>query len=334
VGPQILLQNSETANAYNIKCKVNDVVRLHADVTILGIVPAPNNVTVDNDGKLLQWSYVLQPSNLPSDFKLLHDFNITYLVHVKFDRDDGVEAVTTITVPALYLNLDVLDMCKRQEFTVQAVINNELKSENRSVVSHLSVPVFGNLSASLQVEERSVFIVLVSFELLQRQCLSVFIIITETKGAFTFNVTSEDIRNGSTRFTLPLNVTEIDVCNVSGVIFGGNDAGNSTRANIQLPSECLTSPSSSRTPVISTITGTPSSTPPHTTASPTISSPSSSGVPTTIITAVLVPLVVVTLLTTIIIVIAIVIVCVTRKNKVTDKPESDPKKDAKDQDKM
>jgi hypothetical protein len=305
-------------------------------VYVSDIVPAPNNITLDNVNKLLRWDYLLQPSNLPPDFKLVHDFSITYIVHIKYDRDDGVEDATTVNVPGnrQSLNLDVLDMCKQQEFAMQAVINNELKSENRSFVSNLSVPEFESLSASLQVEEGGVLTIQVSFELLQRQCLSVFTIIIETIGTFTVPVTSEDIGNGIARFTLPLNVTEIDVCNVSGVIFGGNDAGNSTRANIQLPSECLTSPSSSRTPVISTITGTPSSTPPHTTASPTISSPSSSGVPTTIITAVLVPLVVVTLLTTIIIVIAIVIVCVTRKNKVTDKPESDPKKDAKDQDKM
>ena len=75
-----------------------------------------------------------------------------------------------------------------------------------------------------------------SFELLQTLCLSVFTIIIETIGTFTFNVTSKDMRNGSARFTLPLNATEIDICSVRGVVFGGNDAGNSTTADIQLPS--------------------------------------------------------------------------------------------------
>ena len=49
-------------------------------------------------------------------------------------------------------------------------------------------------------------------------------------------MTSENIGNGSARFTLPLNATEVDVCSVRGVVFGGNDAGNSTTEDIQLPS--------------------------------------------------------------------------------------------------
>ena len=94
---------------------------------------------LDNENKSLQWNYVLQPY-LPSGFELVHDFSISYIVHMKYDRDNGVEAVTTMNVPGnrLYLTIDELDTCKRRAFALQAVINNELKSENRSVVSSLS----------------------------------------------------------------------------------------------------------------------------------------------------------------------------------------------------
>ena len=124
-----------------------------------------------------------------------------------------------------------------------------------------------------------------SFELLQTHCLSVFTVTIQTLGTFTFNVKSEEIGNGNARFSLPLSVSLMEICSSRGVIFGGNDAGNSTTADIQLPSgedyyilqretllmciftECHPS------------TVKPSSTPPP----PTIPSPSSSGVSTTII---------------------------------------------------
>ena len=108
------------------------------------MLPAPNNVTLVNvnGNKLLQWSHVLQPSGLPPDFELIHNFNITYLVHIKYSRDGGTETVTTVDVSGdeNYLNLDVLDICKRLEFAVQAVINTGLYSPNstQSVISNLN----------------------------------------------------------------------------------------------------------------------------------------------------------------------------------------------------
>ena len=104
--------------------------------------PLPEDFVVNNNNSL-QWRHVLQPSDLPPDFELVHDFIITYVIHVKYDRDDGVEAVTTVYVSGdrNYLNLnelDELDTCKRREFAIQAVINNELYSENRSIVSNLN----------------------------------------------------------------------------------------------------------------------------------------------------------------------------------------------------
>ena len=123
---------------------------------------------------------MLQP-NLPSHFELVHDFNISYIVHMKYDRDDGVATVTTVTVPGdrLSLTIDESDTCKRSEFSIQAAINNELKSENTSVASSLSgksslslqnislvvehviVPEFENVSPSLQ-QEGNVFTIRVN----------------------------------------------------------------------------------------------------------------------------------------------------------------------------
>ena len=115
------------------------------------------------------------------------------------------------------------------------------------------VPEFASLLATLQVAvggvftiqvnaitQQSFFVLLlhaqVSFELLQTQCLSVFTITIETIKTFTFHLTSEDIENGNASFTLPPSVSVMDVCSVTGVIFGGNDVGNSTTADIQFPS--------------------------------------------------------------------------------------------------
>ena len=102
----------------------NDV--LHCKDTI----PAPDNITLDTNKKILEWNHVFQPSDLPPDFELSHDYNITYLVHVS-DKD----TVTSVNVPGNrnYVVI-VLNGCE-EEFVVQAVINNELYSENSSVVS-------------------------------------------------------------------------------------------------------------------------------------------------------------------------------------------------------
>ena len=82
---------------------------------------------------------MLHPFDLPPDFMLVHNFNITYQVYVTYNRDDGEEVVKTEIVPGdrNYLNLDVLDACKRYKFAVKAVINDELYSEISSFVSDI-----------------------------------------------------------------------------------------------------------------------------------------------------------------------------------------------------
>ena len=108
-------------------------------IFITDSVPAPENVTLDTGGRILHWNPILQPSDLPPDFELVHDYNITYLVHM-YDKDD-VDTVTSVNVPVdrNYLNLDdesiEINICEEQEFVVQAVVNNGHHSENSSAVS-------------------------------------------------------------------------------------------------------------------------------------------------------------------------------------------------------
>ena len=66
--------------------------------------------------------------------------------------------------------------------------------------------------------------------------LSVFTVTLQGLGIFEFYVTNAHIENGRANFNLPQNISLPDICAMRGVIFGGNDAGNSTTADIQLPS--------------------------------------------------------------------------------------------------
>ena len=100
-------------------------------------VPSPNITSLDVAENMLAWTHVFQPSDLPPDFQLVHEFTLSYLVHMT-DRDD-VEAATSVTVNETSFNIeDMLDTCRRQDFTVQAVIDNEPRSENSSPASGFS----------------------------------------------------------------------------------------------------------------------------------------------------------------------------------------------------
>ena len=86
------------------------------------------DVILPTNNKTLQWTNILQPTDLPPDFKIVHNYNISYLVHV-YDKD----GVVSVNVPGTYFNL--LDECEEQNFTVQTVINDELYSDNSSAIS-------------------------------------------------------------------------------------------------------------------------------------------------------------------------------------------------------
>ena len=60
---------------------------------------------------------------LPPDFKIVHNYDISYQVHV-CDKD----GVSSVNVPGNYFN--ILNECEEQNFTVQTVINDELYSDN------------------------------------------------------------------------------------------------------------------------------------------------------------------------------------------------------------
>ena len=101
-------------------------------------IPAPEDVTLDTDGRLLQWNHIFQPSDLPPHFELVHNYNIAYLVHIYGRIDVGTGMSVDIPVGQNYLDLDdetvVLNGCEEQEFVVQAVIGSRV-SENSSAVS-------------------------------------------------------------------------------------------------------------------------------------------------------------------------------------------------------
>ena len=106
-------------------------------------IPAPENVTLDTDGRLLQWNHIFQPSDLPPDFELVHDYNIAYLVHI---YDVGTGMSVDISVGRNYLDLDdeavVLNGCEEQEFVVQAVIGSRVSENSSSVSGNFSVGEF------------------------------------------------------------------------------------------------------------------------------------------------------------------------------------------------
>ena len=97
-------------------------------------------MTLDTENRTIQWDHVFQPSDLQSDFKVVHSgVNINYLVHMY--EKDGVDGGTSVEVPVdrLYLNLYdesiELTSCAEQEFVVQAVVNNDFHSQNSSAVN-------------------------------------------------------------------------------------------------------------------------------------------------------------------------------------------------------
>ena len=76
-----------------------------------------------------------------------------------------------------------------------------------------------------------------TFELEHEQCVGMFTIILHGLGSYTFDVNDTHIENGAAHFTLPMNVSDpmMDVCTLRGMVYGGNDVGNSEPALILLP---------------------------------------------------------------------------------------------------
>ena len=65
---------------------------------------------------------MFHPSDLPPEFEIVHEHNISYLVNVSGgDSGEGEESL-----PSQETSLNIsqfLDHCKRQELSVQALVN-------------------------------------------------------------------------------------------------------------------------------------------------------------------------------------------------------------------
>ena len=102
-------------------------------ITDVSKIPPPSNISTDNT--TLQWNHIFQPSGLPPDFVLTTTMNISYHVTVR-DREGGEREQTLISHETSLDISHVLDYCRRQEFTVQTVVNDLYHSQNSSYISN------------------------------------------------------------------------------------------------------------------------------------------------------------------------------------------------------
>ena len=74
------------------------------------------------------------------------------------------------------------------------------------------------------------------FHLEVGQCVSQFHIIIDGLVDISFNVTSSDRERGEVTYDLSPYISQEDVCNVRGVVYGSNDVGDSsTQVQLQPP---------------------------------------------------------------------------------------------------
>ena len=101
-------------------------------VTDVNEVPAPTDISLVNN--TLSWSHVFHPSDLPPEFGIVHEHNISYLVNVS-DRDSG-EGEGSLPSQETSLNISqFLDHCRRQEFSVQALVNGHFTQSSSYLTS-------------------------------------------------------------------------------------------------------------------------------------------------------------------------------------------------------
>lgn len=108
--------------------------------TISDGIPTPTNVSLDTDKKILQWSHVLQPSDLPPEFELVHN-GISYRVHM-YSKDD-IDTVISVPGGRNYLDIDDKSIvrigCEELEFVVQTIINSRLGGNSTAVSGNFYV---------------------------------------------------------------------------------------------------------------------------------------------------------------------------------------------------
>ena len=78
------------------------------------------------------------------------------------------------------------------------------------------------------------------FYLGAQACLSQFTIVINGVANLSFNVTRAEAAKGTVLYNLdPDVISPVDICDVKSMIYGGNDIGNSTPYDIQLPNGWL-----------------------------------------------------------------------------------------------
>jgi hypothetical protein len=118
-GPEVTIGRDviQATNKFVCLCRANGTLLLNATFTVYDAdeIPAPTAITLDVD--ILQWDHVLHLPALPTGFRVFVNYTISYLVTAR-DMESGENTNET------RLNVSqVLDDCRRQEFTVYTLVN-------------------------------------------------------------------------------------------------------------------------------------------------------------------------------------------------------------------
>ena len=102
---------------------------LHSVILAQDTIPPPSSITLDHE--VLHWSHPFHPE-LPVDFDIVHD-SVSYNVTVV--HSESGESEETMMSPVTTLSISqLLDNCRRQQFTVQTVVNDQYFSQPESLV--------------------------------------------------------------------------------------------------------------------------------------------------------------------------------------------------------
>ncbi|CAI8024276.1 hypothetical protein GBAR_LOCUS14113 [Geodia barretti] len=304
VGPLITLVGGEgDIETFTLKCVTDEGEQLNALIVThtLETIPQPTIIALDYETGILDWSHPFHP-DLPVDFEIIHRFRVVYLVN-ETDRDSGETVIShesSLSVSRL------LDHCRRQEFTVQTLVNDIFYSQSSSYLTNPSAPAFLTISPSLVVEDDTKVSVKVKFALEASVCISQFHVIIDGVVNISFNVTSPDRERGEVTYNLSPYLSSEGVCDVGGMVYGSNNIGESTQ--VQIPrggSHC--------TPTGITAIPTPPSTTPTLTPPYSEESAPSISVPVIITVSVLSLFMIGTV--TIIIIIITLILCYKKKGR-------------------
>ena len=120
IAPRKTIVGYEDINRLTLKCVAEETVRLNAVIhrhgedgikvannslvcftTDTDTLPSPQNITLDSETEILSWSHVFHP-DLPLDFNITHECNISYLVTV-LHRENGEREEKMMSGEELYI---------------------------------------------------------------------------------------------------------------------------------------------------------------------------------------------------------------------------------------